>query len=200
MLGNDVVDLAAAAAPPRHERFDARAFCAAERDAIAASADSERMRWTFWAAKESAFKALSRSRRMTFVPRRFAVTPATGPSEPVWMHVAHAGRHVRVCVERCDRFLHAVAWSNPDLAASTLRAAAHVDDIAAGSTLSEAARALARVRIADALGLGASELEIARVGRVPRLAWRGAPLPGVLSLSHHGDFVAFAFRLAEDRA
>jgi len=200
MLGNDVVDLAAAAAP-RHARFDARAFCAAERDAIAASADPEGLRWTMWAAKESAFKALARAGGIRFVPRRFAVTPAERPSgATVWMRVVQAAGHARVRVERCDRFLHAVAWSDGELAASTLCGIARADDVAAGSTPRQAVRALARARIADALELEAGELEIAREGRVPRVAWRGAPLPGVLSLSHHGDFVAFAFRLARDRS
>jgi hypothetical protein len=198
MLGNDVVDLGATGAL-RHARFDARVFDAAERDAIAASGDPERMRWMLWAAKESAFKALRRlDRSVTFTPQRFAVTPdLDARAAGRWMHVAHGRRGVCVRVESETSFLHAVAWSDAGAVAATISAVARADAVAPGATLRGAVRALARERIAEALRLEASELEIARDGRIPRLAWRGATLPAALSLSHDGSFVAFACQIAE---
>jgi len=198
MLGNDLVDLGALAAL-RHERFDARVFDAAELDAIAASREPERLRWSFWAAKESAFKALRRlDRSVTFTPLRFAVTPDLAAHERgAWMHVAHGRKGVLVRIESEASFLHAVAWSDAGAVATTLCAVARVDEVAPQATPREAVRTLARAGVANALRIDPSELKIVRDGRIPNLAWRGAALPAALSLSHDGRFVAFACRIAE---
>ena len=56
MVGNDVVDLRdpESAAETLHPRFDKRVFSVREREAMAESRDAARLRWKFWAAKESA--------------------------------------------------------------------------------------------------------------------------------------------------
>jgi phosphopantetheinyl transferase (holo-ACP synthase) len=198
MLGNDVVDLAATG-PLRHERFDARVFDAAERDALAASGEPERLRWMFWAAKESAFKALRRlDRSVSFSPARFSVTRDLAMRAPgMWMRVAYADQGLRVRIEAGTSFLHAIAWCDAGAVATTLSAVARADAIAPGASLREAVRKLAREGVAKALRLAAHELEVTREGRIPRLAWRGATLPVALSLSHDGSFVAFACQIAE---
>ncbi len=50
-------------------------------------------------------------------------------------------------------------------------------------------------RLAAALGVAESDLEVRRRGRVPHLWLRGAPAPVDLSLSHHGDWLGFACEL-----
>lgn len=198
MLGNDVVDLAATG-ELRHERFDARVFADDERAAIAATAEPERLRWMFWAAKESAFKALRRlDRSVTFSPARFVVTRDLEMRAPgMWMRVAHGERGLRVRIEAGTSFLHAIAWCDAGAVATTLSAVARADEVAPGASLREAVRQLARDAVAKTLRLSPSELEIAREGRIPRFAWRGATLPAALSLSHDGTFVAFACQIAE---
>jgi phosphopantetheinyl transferase (holo-ACP synthase) len=201
MLGNDVVDIGELDSL-LHERFDARVFGAAERGAIAASSEPSRMRWVLWAAKESAFKALRRlDRSVTFRPLRFSVTSDLEPHDRgTWMHVAHERNDVCVRIENGASFLHAVAHLDAGAAATTLSAVARAEEIAPGATLREAVRKLARDGIAQALSLNASELEVAREARIPHLAWRGATLPGALSLSHDGRFVAFACQIAQTAA
>ena len=64
VVGNDVVDLS----DPRwahkegDERFLARVFTPSERRAIEAAPDPARALWAHWAAKEAAFKVVSKRR------------------------------------------------------------------------------------------------------------------------------------------
>jgi hypothetical protein len=56
-------------------------------------------------------------------------------------------------------------------------------------------RSLLCERIAELLGVPASDLEVRRRGRVPFLWLRGERAPVDLSLSHHGDWLGFACEL-----
>ena len=62
-------------------------------------------------------------------------------------------------------------------------------------TPSRAVRELLCERLAPRLGVNADELEVRRRGRVPFLWLRGKPAAIDLSLSHHGDWLAFACEL-----
>lgn len=189
MLGNDVVDLNDPETWPgaRHARFDARVFGRAERDAIARSADGEALRWMLWAAKEAAYKALRRARPDTvFSPRRFAATLAADGTG----RVRHADRQLAVRVERDDARVHALAADalEPDALAGCARIDAGAPDPG------RAARALALRVIARRLHLHPSVLRVERRGRAPQLLIAGAEHASTLSLSHHGAWVAFAWR------
>ncbi|MFB3117247.1 MAG: 4'-phosphopantetheinyl transferase superfamily protein, partial [Myxococcota bacterium] len=62
LVGNDVVDLhdPETLQEALHPRFDARVFTSVELEALSvsapASASRHELRWTLWAAKESAYK------------------------------------------------------------------------------------------------------------------------------------------------
>lgn len=194
MLGDDVVDLADAetCAGAQHPRFDARVLSAAERAAVAAAPDTERarrLRWTFFAAKEAAYKLVRRLEPATpFSPGRFEVTLADAGAA----RVRHEGRTLDVAFAEHDGAIHAVASLAGAAHGPRLAALAHT---AAGEDESLAARRLACARVAEALGVGAARLAVVREGRLPALRLDGAPLDATLSLSHHGRFVGFACEL-----
>lgn len=195
MLGNDLVDLRdpETLVGAQHPRFDARVFRGAELAAIAAAPCAEsarRTRWTLFAAKEASYKLVRRLDPHTpFVPARFGVA-LEGFERAV---VTHAGRTLEVAFDERAGGLHAVA---------SLAGAPDAGRLAGfgvtrpGEGESAAARALARRRIAAALGVEAVRLEVVRDGRLPALVLDGAPLAATLSLAHHGRFVGFACQLA----
>jgi hypothetical protein len=57
---------------------------------------------------------------------------------------------------------------------------------------SQAVRRFAITSIADALGVTASDLQIEKNGRIPRLIVTREAAPVALSLSHHGSYMGFA--------
>jgi len=189
MVGNDVVDVgdAETRALALHPRFDKRVFAPSELQRIEASANGERLRWSLWAAKESAYKLARRGdARTVFAPSRFVVELDASLRGRV--------RHVRgvypVTVTVDDDCVHAVATlcEARDVLAGTRR-------IAPGraSAPGREARALAVAAVAARLCVEAQALEITREGRIPRLRLRdGGREVALLSLSHHGRFVAYA--------
>ncbi len=195
MVGNDVVDLADPETQPEtlHPRFDARVFTAAERRLVAASASQSTMRWLLWAAKESAYKLVKRQRPATlFAPVSFEVAMGRWPE----VTVSHAQRTVYGRIESAGDALHAVVT----LDRSGLQRLVSAIGAAAQSPR-DAVRDLARHHLARVLSCPPNELEIvAGADRIPRLSRRGDPLPGSLSLSHHGRFVAFAYHPGRRRA
>ena len=74
LVGNDVVDLHDSESRPGalHPRFDVRVFTPDEREALSAAAYP--LRWTLWAAKESAYKVAKKlDPTVRFLPRDFVV-------------------------------------------------------------------------------------------------------------------------------
>jgi phosphopantetheinyl transferase (holo-ACP synthase) len=188
MLGNDVVDFAHRGTQPgaQNPRFDARVFCDRER-ALIASDPTQRVRWVLWAAKEAAYKAAKKLDRATvWAPSRFEVTLDSREGGSV----AHGERRFALRVEERADFVHALASDD----ASAACAARGVREIAGGDASAEA-RAFACGALAAQLGAEASELSVAKRGRIPVLCVRGEPARADLSLSHHGRFVAYACAL-----
>lgn len=194
MLGNDVIDLADPETGPGacHPRFEHRVFTPAERAAVAASPRPALARWVHWAAKESAYKAARRRAAATvFAPRRFAVELAGGSGA-----VRHGADRFRLRVRLLGDVVHAIVWES---SATGLLVAdvARVGAAATPAALSAAVRALAVRTIADALGVADAHFAVARVaGAPPCLLRDGRPDHAALSLSHHGQLVAFACLLA----
>jgi phosphopantetheinyl transferase (holo-ACP synthase) len=206
VIGNDVVDLADtdSVVVAHHPKFDVRVFAAEERELLQRSADVERLRWSLWAAKESTFKLLRRSATaLVFSPSRFVVRP-TGKNSAT---VDAAGEAVDVRFESGGDFVHAVAchetlhregiaFAVADAAAVLVRSSEDSTAAASGpdpATAGAAARRLALTTIARVLGERIESLSVSLDGRAPVLLRGGRPLPGTLSLSHHGRFVAFAW-------
>lgn len=198
MIGNDVVDLAHPATRPgaQHPRFDARVFTGAERAALAQSPGAQRLRWIFWAAKESAYKAARKlDSRAIWSPARFAVQiePA-GPRELTALCgvVRHGAVTFSLRVESNAEQVHALAFCARTSAPDALRRFG-VAPCAKGAPAGDAVRAVARREIAAWLGAAPETVCIGRRGRIPTLHIAGLPRQAAdLSLSHHGRFVAWA--------
>jgi hypothetical protein len=198
-VGNDVVDLE----DPEtnllglHRRWDERVFSAAERGALEASHSRHVQHWAFWAAKESAYKALSRLEPATvFSPREFEVELPTLPTTRSGVavgRVVHDGRELRLEVRLDGASVHAVATSENEVGARVLSQVGQVR-----GDPGTAARRLAAGAIGSALGTDPAGLRIC--GRPPVATLRGHRLEVGLSLSHHGRFVAFACTLDGTRA
>jgi phosphopantetheinyl transferase (holo-ACP synthase) len=219
-VGNDVVDLDHPATRDKagHERFLERVLAPAERAAVSAAEDPHLALWTRWAAKEAAYKVVSKlqGRPPVFAHRAFVTGGGAveyeGTRVPV--HVTHAGSilHVVASLGADPRSLVArtaplssagAPWDAPLdalLRRFTTREAEAVHTFA-----SAAARLGARAELASMLGVEERRLEIVcapgLTGRRPPLVLLdGAPAPADVSLSHHGRWIAWALFAVADPA
>jgi phosphopantetheinyl transferase (holo-ACP synthase) len=198
MLGNDIVDLddAETAAGAQHPRFDARVFSDLERDAIARAEDPRRLRWATWAAKEAAFKAARRvDAAMSFSPLAFRVNWSTAARASVF----HAAQRFEVEIEDLPGALHAIARREGESRSDVLSGAGLVATLASESrdsqAPSDAARRLARARLASWLEIDEERIRVTREGGLPGLCLDEKLVDATLSFSHHGRFAAFACRI-----
>jgi phosphopantetheinyl transferase len=113
-VGNDIVDLT----DPRCQgksgsaRFLARIFATEEAAAIRESEAPDETLWLLWAAKEAAFKVVSKFEAgpPPFVHAAFVVSlSGTTPDRAVG-HVRYEQRTIPFLVDRWTGALHAVAW------------------------------------------------------------------------------------------
>lgn len=197
-MGNDIVDLALAPAP--RERFVARVLGPAERAMFDASAHPAVMLWTLFAAKEAAYKAISRcAGPIVFAHRAFVV--AADLREVRWRTTT-----LVLEIARGGRWVHALAYAPGPAPSFAVSARGERD-------ASQAVRRLVCEHVAPRLGRSPAELEVVRDPlpgswdgfAPPRLRVRGAALGRVaigpntrVSLSHDGGFVACAADLALD--
>lgn len=191
-LGNDVVDLGdpETCLDGLHPRFAERVFTPAEREALDASAERAVLHWALWAAKESAYKALARAcPRTVFSPRAFEVElPAPPGGDAVAVgRVRHGGRSFALEVSRQGDALHAVAW---DDTGERPGGGAMLSEVALADGEPGAAVRRLAVRAVGVMLPGHEPIRV--VGRPPVAVGAAGPLELVLSLSHHGRFVAFA--------
>jgi phosphopantetheinyl transferase (holo-ACP synthase) len=189
MVGNDVVDLhsRAVVAGPRHPRFDARVFAPSEHRALRESPEPNALRWSFWAAKEAAYKVAKKLDAATvWSPLRFVVSLDFAGDGTV----EHAGRRIPVRIDADAERVHAVAIDRVEALPAVHARVAELPDVSADP--SAAVRQLAREELAPLLGAAPDALEIARRERIPVLRLAGRDAPFDLSLSHHGRFVAYA--------
>jgi phosphopantetheinyl transferase (holo-ACP synthase) len=234
IVGNDVVDLT----DPRvlgkasDARFLERIFTEEERAAIAAARDPDMELWRSWAAKETAYKAVSKLRGSppTFAHRAFVVSWSrlrehdglTGlrvgsvhfestviDIEATWdpktVHVigwVGDTTHTR----NAERFDHrlarldepAAAWSAPLTELERRLTPRELEAVHSRASL--AVRIGARTAIAEALKIDEHRLEIVcppgKPGRrPPAVLVDGEPATVDVSLSHDGDWIAWAFAL-----
>jgi phosphopantetheinyl transferase (holo-ACP synthase) len=199
LIGNDVVDLRDADARPDalNRRFDARVFSSAERLALDRNSDPTRHRWRLWSAKEASYKVARKlDASASFSPVRFEVEldrDARG-------RVRYRGHCFAVRVLEREGGVHALARPESAPEAELLHALlrlSHGDGSGAPrpDELSRAVRRLACEHLAPRLGVAPGDLEIRKHDRIPQLWLGGEPLSADLSLSHHGELVAFACAL-----
>jgi len=194
LVGNDVVDLHDPQSQPEalHPRFDARVFSLGEREALGASSSPHSLRWSLWAAKESAYKLAKKlDAAVRFLPRDFLVRPlAEGQAL-----VVHETGSFEVRLERSDEWVHAVATLIMANGLSTHRlVSAGIEPLGApGADASRTVRELARSDLSSRMNLPPRLVRIAEDRGIPVALWRNLRLPVDLSLSHHGRFVAWAW-------
>ncbi len=202
MLGNDVVDLSdpETSDDAIHPRFDARVFTDRERDAIASHVAPGELRWSLWAAKESAYKLLrQRDSNVIFSPREFEVDLDVQQRGEVRFNGERFS--VRVC--RSGSALHAICTRRCDekqpIAVQAMEICDVLDEGEADLSPSIAVRRLAVRSVAEELAIDPKELSVVcDSNRVPHFQQSGNRLGLALSLSHHGRYVAFACRLSRD--
>lgn len=218
-VGNDVVDLQGPAnqASTIHPRFDQRVFGDEELrrlEALGVRA-RHRLRWTLWAARESAYKWLAQREPGTpFRPTEMTVRlDGPLPGSPSG-RVEWKGREIGVQVDcRPDR-VHVVTLAEDGTApvSALRRLASPAEDPASGDTspprpdpsaVSAAARVLAAGTVARTLDLRPADVRIATAprraigrsdseGSGPRAFRAGEALAVDLSISHDGDWIACA--------
>ena len=115
LVGNDVVDLTDPRCQGRSEsvRFLARVCTAAEAVRIRGSDTPDRTLWLLWAAKEAAFKVVSKvaGEPPPFVHAAFEATVSGGAQHRVHGHVTHLDRRIPFVAEARPEWIHLVAWS-----------------------------------------------------------------------------------------
>ena len=141
-----------------------------------------------WAAKESAFKVARKlDASVVFSPRRFVVHLDASGRGSVFFGELEFAVDVTCDADLC----HAVAFVSEPAATTAIRRLTPGEDPRA------AVRRLAIERLS--LELGGStpgELAVVKERGIPRIFRRGDRLPFDVSFSHHGRFVALAYRRA----
>lgn len=190
LVGNDVVDLHDPQIQSHHQRdrFVRRVCTPDEVARVAAAADPKSELWALFAAKEAAFKALSkRQPGLAFSPRRFHV-------DSQWSDVRHDDVRMWLRIDRDADRVHAVAGQGagePHVQVERMAPAQHESD---------AVRALGVRLAAQVLDVEIGRLRIERSADPryyrdlgpPELLLDGARCRLNVSLSHDGDWVACA--------
>lgn len=194
LVGNDVIDLGdpESRREELHPRFDERVFTARERAVLSASDSPHLLRWTLWAAKESAYKVAKKlDPTVRFLWRDFVVRQV-GPGRALVRHETGA---FDVLLDGADQWVHAVAMLSTENPSALTRPpvwgvqplyAPHADP-------SRTVRMWASRALAKQTGLPLGHLRIGSDRGIPVALWRNRRLPVDLSLSHHGRFVAWAW-------
>ncbi len=190
MIGNDVVDLndPETFAEGLNPRFDKRVFTADELRRLAAADDSRALRWTLWAAKESAYKLVKRRDPETVFSHSLFETDL---GEHGFGTVRHGDWCCVVAVSREGAAIHVIATADHG---DRQRIVAGLSEISEGDDPSVRVRQLATNSVAHHFQIEPIAVTVtAGKDRIPVLLVDGQPV-GYLSLSHHGAFVAFAWR------
>lgn len=163
--------------------------------------------WLFWAAKETAYKAVNKAGEgPAFIPKCFQVDLAGIPADlsslddwPGLVRTPSGEVHVRA--EVTEDYVHVVGCTDRDalkLVAACCAKPGDDESELTPATESQLVRGAAIAALAPYLGAAPADLEIRRLPGVkglgpPLLYHRGKPAAVDLSLSHHGRFVAVAF-------
>lgn len=191
MIGNDIVDLAQAAQDSNWQRrgFLAKLFTDYEQDIIHAVTNPEQLVWLLWSLKESAYKAQFReTRQRVFAPQKIScqlnkLTETAAEATVTYGRVYQATSVINSC------YVASVAW----LPAVTQQPAHNVFPILDihYKNQHQAVRQEAINCIFSHLAIKPDSVAIHknRFG-IPFLSAGSQQIP--LSLSHHGQYGAFA--------
>lgn len=201
-VGNDVVDLK----DPENigksmdDRFLGRVFTAGERERIARAPSSDAFLWSFWAAKEAAYKAVSRADpAVCSIPRRYRVVLET--EDTTRKPVRRTGKVITprgelfLEVAVSEEWVHALAAGTEEVLQRLCRRVKRLEG-GKGANPSAFVRGALLQEIAGRLDCPVGDLSIVKNQDgpgAPRVLFRGELLVAEASLSHDGRFAAFAF-------
>lgn len=214
VVGNDVVDLdhPAVRGMVTRRRFAERVLAPSERFDVEGAEDPDVALWIRWAAKEAAYKVVSklRGKLPVFVHRAFVMRDDAVEFEDtrIPIRVKRSGDLLHVvavfgdgspAVEEAPLARAGAAWEGP--LATLLERFTPREVDAVHSRDSAAVRLGARASLAAALEVEERRLEIVCAPgstgrRPPSVLLDGAPAPADLSLSHHGRWIGWAFLLS----
>ncbi|MGM0404437.1 MAG: 4'-phosphopantetheinyl transferase family protein [Thermodesulfobacteriota bacterium] len=196
-MGNDIVDMDVPGAKNKTARFTAKILALNETNYIRQSANPDVLLWAFWAAKETAYKVISKSHPdADFSPLRYhtAFSRSKGNLLPGIVETPH-GR-VTVNVFLFHTHIHCIGTNDiPDRLDNVRWGQQTIDSSTCEST---AVRELAIDHIARYCGLNTENLEIRNdmhnYGTGPPILYvKGERASVDISLSHDGRFVGYAF-------
>ena len=181
LIGNDIVDLHAQELV--HPRFARRVMSDAEYRRYNDSGQTEQFLWRAWAAKEAAYKLeKQRNTSIFFSPSAFVFDDQRST-------VAFDGRTLVVTFANTSDYVFCVCSEGAGRIENFMKPVSEDQH-------SVAVRELACHKIADILRLNPSDLSIvATDDRVPQVMGPAGLLPCVVSLSHHGRWVAVSVGL-----
>jgi len=206
----------------RNTRFLKRVFTPDELSAIRSSPSPELTLWACWAAKEAAYKAISKTfPNVPAVPRLFPVfldpegdagSPDAESRKP--RYPRYGAGFVLTPRGKCwlrivyrPAYLHCLAFTDhPEGLTFSWRVHYLFSCLSPGASAeSEAVRLASRFHLAGLLSADPGELAISRQqGNLqpapPRISFQGLPLEVDISLSHDGLFIAHACLLKRSEA
>lgn len=206
-VGNDVVDLKHPEnqGKSRDDRFLGRVFTGEERDRIAGAANPDKLLWALWAAKEAAFKVVSRGDPTACsTPRRYEILldPSEASEASLAGRAITPGGELALRIIVTDDYVHALSAAtggNLDMIVQ------RVDRMDVGEDAGEASAFVRRELLREISRCLDCPLEELSIGKeplgpgAPFVVRREQPLAVDISLSHDGRFAAFAFELSRHR-
>lgn len=199
-VGNDIVDLKEPEniGKSGEDCFLGRVFTEEERALISRSTFSDKLLWALWAAKEAAYKAVSRGDpAICSIPRSYHVVLTMGDTlkkaDRLVGKVITPRGEVAIRIDANKEIVHAVAaGSESDLS----RICRHVDRLDCVEDPSIFVRKKIIRAIARCIGCPARRLRIVKDTAgpgAPSVLLRGRLLTPWISFSHDGCFTAYAF-------
>jgi phosphopantetheine--protein transferase-like protein len=208
-VGNDVVDLEAPEnrGKSRDERFLGRIFTDEERGRLAGAARPDALLWALWAAKEAAYKALSRDDPgIPSIPRLYRVVMddenadrTRGAAERSTL--CFAGRVITprgvmaLRIDVTDDYVHALAAGTQEALARIFHRVDRMDGREGAGDPAAFVRMQLLREIARRLDCPVDDLAVRKDPAgpgAPSVLQRGRPRTAGISLSHDGRFTAFA--------
>lgn len=210
-VGNDIVDLLSpyAIGKSRDKRFVDRVLTKEEKTVVLSSNKPDTYLWAFWAAKESAFKAVSKEDpHLSSVPKRYPVKFHSNRDENTGnlKGIVHTPAGiVNIVVYFTHDFCHCVGTIDGCLRknrviyeTSSIDFNSCPDYSRSNDEASLLVRKIAKCKISTFFQLDESGIDIVRSdtqkGNEPPVVYYRNDLTNIdLSLSHDGRFVAYAF-------